>query len=216
MKKPQNEPTQQTVDAVAHDLGLVTPNGIRFLRIVLSLAVLFDRKQQDYGPGNLADFEEHGVLVRISDKIGRLKNLIGRVSPVAPNFESVSDSWRDTAVYGVIGLMFRTGIYSTEPLPKADPLPETFDRFESVPCACGGPVGVVDGEDGSFEGVCLRCGFRAARKFGDGAVVVEENEGIPLEEQKCHYCKRDVPLGISVCDSCAESARIMLGDPSPI
>ena len=33
------------------------------------------RKQKDYGPGNIADMGELGLVVRVNDKMARLKNL---------------------------------------------------------------------------------------------------------------------------------------------
>ena len=47
-----------------------------YIYIVLEDIKTFDKKQHDYGPGNIAGFGEQGVLVRVSDKIARVKNLI--------------------------------------------------------------------------------------------------------------------------------------------
>jgi hypothetical protein len=67
----------------------------------------FDRKQHDYGSGNIAKFGERGVLVRASDKLERLINLANRPD-VATN-ESIEDSWRDLTVYGMIARLCRAG-----------------------------------------------------------------------------------------------------------
>ena len=61
---------------------------------------LFDKKQHDYGPGNIAKFGEFGVLVRTNDKLERLINLNKRGD--APANESVMDTWQDLSVYGAI------------------------------------------------------------------------------------------------------------------
>ena len=66
-------------------------------------------KQADYGPGNIAKFGELGVLVRASDKVERLTNLLQ--SGREPNHESLDDSWLDLANYGLIGLMVRRGLW---------------------------------------------------------------------------------------------------------
>ena len=51
-----------------------------FARQLVVNALVFAKKQHDYGPGNISSFGEVGVLVRVSDKIARLKNLQGRVA----------------------------------------------------------------------------------------------------------------------------------------
>ena len=66
-------------------------------------------KQRDYGPGNIADFGDFGVLVRANDKMSRLKNLYKTGD--APRNETVDDSWGDLANYAVIALMVRRGIW---------------------------------------------------------------------------------------------------------
>jgi hypothetical protein len=70
-------------------------------------------KQKDYGPGNIMSFGEFGVLVRVNDKIERLKNLLKEGK--TPKNESVEDSWKDIANYAIIALMLRRK-YFTLPL----------------------------------------------------------------------------------------------------
>jgi hypothetical protein len=72
-------------------------------------------KQQDYGPGNIAKFGEMGVLVRASDKLERLVNLLQ--SGHEPKHEAIDDSWLDLANYGLIAQMIRQGIWG---LPLSD------------------------------------------------------------------------------------------------
>jgi hypothetical protein len=67
------------------------------------------RKQHDYGPGNILDFGEYGVLVRANDKMARLKNLLK--SGEAPANEAIDDTWGDLANYGIIALMVRRGLW---------------------------------------------------------------------------------------------------------
>ena len=66
---------------------------------------LFDKKQHDYGPGNIAKFGEFGVLVRTNDKLERLINLNKRGD--TPVNESVMDTWQDLSVYGAIARVVR-------------------------------------------------------------------------------------------------------------
>ena len=74
--------------------------------IMLNDVALFDRKQRDYGPDNIAKFGLTGVLVRISDKIERLIHLytvtIDSVQSKPEANESIRDSWQDLSVYGAI------------------------------------------------------------------------------------------------------------------
>ena len=66
-------------------------------------------KQHDYGPGNIMDFGDFGVLVRANDKMARLRNLYK--SGEAPRHESVDDTWLDLANYAVIAMMVRRGYW---------------------------------------------------------------------------------------------------------
>ena len=66
-------------------------------------------KQLDYGPGNILDFGDLGVLVRANDKMARLRNLYK--SGEAPRHETVDDSWLDLANYAVIAMMVRRGYW---------------------------------------------------------------------------------------------------------
>ena len=65
-------------------------------------------KNKRYGRENIARFGERGVLVRASDKVERLIQMVwNSVADTAD--ESVEDSWRDLAGYAIIGLMVRRG-----------------------------------------------------------------------------------------------------------
>ena len=83
--------------------------------ILAELRELMISKQKDYGPQNILSFGEYGVLVRVNDKVERLKNLhkAGR----NPNNESIDDTWKDIANYGIISLMVRRNIFN---LPLGD------------------------------------------------------------------------------------------------
>lgn len=72
---------------------------------------LFCKKQNDYGPGNIAKFGEHGVLVRVSDKVERLINLMN--NGTIPNNESIADTWDDILLYAAIAILVREGHWPT-------------------------------------------------------------------------------------------------------
>ena len=92
------------LELLAQDLGLQTAAGKVFLRIALENTLLMDSKQQDYGSRNISAFGTHGVIVRMSDKFERLKNLFGKKRRRAVN-ESVLDTFRDISNYANIALM---------------------------------------------------------------------------------------------------------------
>jgi len=70
-------------------------------------------KQIDYGPDNINNAPGgamNGILVRMSDKMERLKNLTYHTDEdAAPNHESIDDSLLDIANYAVIAMMVRQG-----------------------------------------------------------------------------------------------------------
>jgi hypothetical protein len=97
------------VDDVAAKLGLQTEMGKAALKVALENIKLLDRKQSDYGSGNISTFGEKGVLVRCVDKTERLKQLVWR-SKTAKN-ESIFDSWQDLANYAVIAQLCNQGLW---------------------------------------------------------------------------------------------------------
>jgi len=66
---------------------------------------LLIEKQKDYGPQNILKFGELGCLVRASDKVERLINLIQNGKD--PANEKIEDSWKDLRNYAQIALMER-------------------------------------------------------------------------------------------------------------
>jgi len=69
------------------------------------LAELVIKKHRDYGKGNILDFGEYGVLLRVNDKLRRLKNLQGK----EVNNEPIDDTWEDIAGYSIVALLLRKG-----------------------------------------------------------------------------------------------------------
>ena len=97
------------VEYLADQLGLQTDMGKAALHSVLRNVKLLDRKQQDYGSGNISTFGEKGVLVRCVDKVERLKQLVWK-SKTAQN-ETVYDSWQDLANYALIAQLCNQGVW---------------------------------------------------------------------------------------------------------
>lgn len=99
--------TPQNIGKLSDELGLTTPLGRKSFAVFCECAVLLDEKNRDYGPGNISAFGEKGVIVRLNDKVERLKTLVW--GDKHPEHEKVSDTWLDIANYGVIGLLCHRG-----------------------------------------------------------------------------------------------------------
>jgi hypothetical protein len=67
------------------------------------IAEMVISKQHDYGSGNICRFGDFGIAVRLTDKIERLKNLLGK--NLSPNNESIVDTWKDICGYAIVGLL---------------------------------------------------------------------------------------------------------------
>ena len=68
------------------------------------------KKHRDYGPKNIAlapGGALNGLRVRMWDKLARINNLVD--TGVAPQNESLRDSFMDMANYAIIGLMVLDG-----------------------------------------------------------------------------------------------------------
>jgi predicted DNA-binding protein YlxM (UPF0122 family) len=66
-------------------------------------------KQRDYGHGNINSFGLVGIVVRLSDKIERYKNLM--LKNREPSHESLVDTLQDIVGYCLIALMFLDGTF---------------------------------------------------------------------------------------------------------
>lgn len=80
---------------------------------------IFMRKMVDYGienitlGGNMDNPDDQslaiqGILIRLSDKVNRLKNLLLK-DKGAPNNEPIEDSWKDISNYALIALIVGKG-----------------------------------------------------------------------------------------------------------
>jgi hypothetical protein len=78
--------------------------------ITKELTAILLKKQQDYGPLNIAlapGGPMNGLRVRMYDKLARLNNLADK--DATPNFESIEDTLIDLANYAIIGLLVQRG-----------------------------------------------------------------------------------------------------------
>jgi hypothetical protein len=99
---------EDPVDLLCIEYDIQTAMGRAALVIAIENVATLDRKQRDYGSRNISEFGEFGILMRVWDKICRLKNLMGKENP---KNESIDDSWLDMANYAVIAILVRRGIW---------------------------------------------------------------------------------------------------------
>lgn len=100
------------VDAVCAQLVIDTAAGKEFVRYSLANALLMNRKQKDYGPHNISEFGVYGCLIRMSDKLKRIVNLMNNRKRRNVN-ESIADSFRDLSNYGIIAQIVDDGKWPT-------------------------------------------------------------------------------------------------------
>jgi len=81
----------------------------------VDIANLVCQKQTDYGTTNITMFGLEGIMIRLSDKINRLINLVQ--NDKHPENESLQDTLTDIAGYAIIGLMLS---HKTFELPLRD------------------------------------------------------------------------------------------------
>ena len=106
----QTEPVDfdKLFDYVAESFEIRTELGLAALKQAIGNVAVLDSKHRDYGKTNLSEFGELGLLVRLNDKIGRLKNLIAKTDE--PKNESLADTWLDSANYSLLGQLMNAGI----------------------------------------------------------------------------------------------------------
>lgn len=82
-------------------------------KIYDELLAILVKKQSDYGPFNIWNAPggaTNGLMVRMSDKLERLKNLI--YNSVEPSNEALEDSFVDLANYAIIALLVERGVWA--------------------------------------------------------------------------------------------------------
>lgn len=91
-----------------------------FRNIVMRMYRTHLLKNTDYSPANILGTGEIGLVTRLWDKVARLMNLTGfRITishsefstPIHPKNESIDDTLMDLSVYGIIGILLRSGVW---------------------------------------------------------------------------------------------------------
>ena len=81
-------------------------------KVAKEIATLVVSKQADYGKRNILNSPfgaEHGIIVRLHDKLARLAHLTKKSGN--PKNESIEDTWSDVAGYALIALLIRKGLF---------------------------------------------------------------------------------------------------------
>ena len=73
--------------------------------ILKEIEILLKRKNEMYGDENIIKIGEEGIIVRLDEKLERLKHLIKMKKD--PPEETIEDTWKDIVGYGLIGIMLR-------------------------------------------------------------------------------------------------------------
>lgn len=77
-------------------------------KILAEIRTTLIEKNKRYGRENIAKFGEKGILVRSSDKVERLIQMIWNSIPDTKD-ETIDDTWKDLVGYGIIGILWRNG-----------------------------------------------------------------------------------------------------------
>jgi hypothetical protein len=93
-----------------------------FSQVNDELLKMFLKKHKDYGKGNILAVGEIGIVLRITEKIERLKNLL--LKGDAPTNESIEETFIDIAVYANLAILLRRGWFE-----KLEVNPEVLDKI---------------------------------------------------------------------------------------
>lgn len=72
---------------------------------VNQIELLFQAKHKSYGPDNISATELKGIVVRLWDKINRLRRCVLENNEEVLSDETLEDTLQDVADYAIIGLL---------------------------------------------------------------------------------------------------------------
>lgn len=113
--KPLPETLSAELDPLLAKLGCKSVQVREAAFIMCENLVLMEGKQADYGTSSVGRFGLFGVVVRMTDKFERIRNLFNQGRRRRAINESIRDSFRDVANYAIIALMIEKGTW-----PDAD------------------------------------------------------------------------------------------------
>lgn len=104
MSKQNTSNQQQSVQTAA---SAPTTLDEAFAQINDELLLMFLKKHKDYGKGNILSVRELGIVMRLTEKVERLKHLL--MTNDQPTNESIEETFVDVAVYAVLAILLRRG-----------------------------------------------------------------------------------------------------------
>lgn len=72
---------------------------------------MYLKKHCDYGKGNILANGELGIIIRVSEKIERLRHLL--MTGQTPSNETIEETWIDMGVYAVRAVLLRSGQFQS-------------------------------------------------------------------------------------------------------
>lgn len=78
-----------------------------FADIIGDIHGMLLKKHHDYGPKNLDEFGTLGILIRVSDKLNRVKNMIQSGKDGGHVGEKEEQEWLDIAGYAIQALRIK-------------------------------------------------------------------------------------------------------------
>lgn len=116
MSKEEFDDYLKRIGQLKRKMKQVEPKPVSFEDIVAKTfgdaQNLLLKKHKDYGPLNIAHAPGgamNGLMVRMHDKMERLKHLTYQVPDQKPHYESIEDTLIDLANYAIIGLLVQRG-----------------------------------------------------------------------------------------------------------
>jgi len=83
-------------------------------KIYIEIEDLLKKKNEMYGDENIIKIGKEGIIIRITEKLERLKYLLKNNKN--PQCKPIEDSWKDIAGYSIIELMLERNKLKEEPI----------------------------------------------------------------------------------------------------
>lgn len=87
---------------MANDLEVFEKN---VQAIFEDMAELLISKRKSYGPSNLVEYGAYGILVRMSDKVSRLRTMYKSGTQANADGDSKFDAWKDIIGYATLAIL---------------------------------------------------------------------------------------------------------------
>ena len=96
--------------SITKDMFVVEPNAPKTWNEALDIVIedfkkIMLQRHLKYGAGNINAFGEMGCLIRLSDKVERLKNALNNPNKSFGD-DSIEDAWIDAGNYPIIRMMY--------------------------------------------------------------------------------------------------------------